>query len=110
MKIIRYTDRKGNIGYAARQNDGSALKLKGDIYAAPQITPEKADVAKVLAPIQPGTILCIGLNYRRHAQETGAKIPEYPVLFFKSGGDCIVSETAVLFGPALSLHNFQRIC
>jgi len=27
--------------------------------------------------------LCIGLNYRRHAEETKGQIPEYPVLFFK---------------------------
>ncbi len=83
MKIIRYQDRAGNIGYAAQQSDGSALKLTGDIYHSPKLTTEKADVAKLLAPIQPSSIICIGLNYRRHAQETGAKIPEYPVVFFK---------------------------
>ena len=31
----------------------------------------------------PRSIICIGLNYRQHAHETGAKIPEYPVVFFK---------------------------
>jgi 2-keto-4-pentenoate hydratase/2-oxohepta-3-ene-1,7-dioic acid hydratase in catechol pathway len=31
----------------------------------------------------PGKILCVGLNYRKHAAETGAKIPETPVLFNK---------------------------
>jgi 2-keto-4-pentenoate hydratase/2-oxohepta-3-ene-1,7-dioic acid hydratase in catechol pathway len=83
MKIIRYQDRRGNIGYAAQQEDGSALKLAGDVYAAPQVTREKTDVAKLLAPIAPTSIICIGLNYRRHAEETGAKFPEYPVVFFK---------------------------
>jgi 2-keto-4-pentenoate hydratase/2-oxohepta-3-ene-1,7-dioic acid hydratase in catechol pathway len=39
---------------------------------------------KLLAPIVPTTILCIGLNYRFHAEETGAKIPECPVLFIKA--------------------------
>ncbi|SKA39230.1 2-keto-4-pentenoate hydratase/2-oxohepta-3-ene-1,7-dioic acid hydratase (catechol pathway) [Enhydrobacter aerosaccus] len=38
--------------------------------------------AKYLAPIpNPGKILCIGLNYRKHAEETGSPIPEYPVVF-----------------------------
>lgn len=83
MKIIRYEDNKGNIDYAAQQNDGSALKLNGYIYAAPQITSERAVVAKLLAPIQPTSIICIGLNYRRHALETGANIPEFPIVFFK---------------------------
>jgi 2-keto-4-pentenoate hydratase/2-oxohepta-3-ene-1,7-dioic acid hydratase in catechol pathway len=83
MKIIRYQDQQGTIGYAAQQPDGSALKFAGDIFASPRITTQKADVTKLLAPIQPSSIICIGLNYRRHARETGAKIPEFPVVFFK---------------------------
>jgi 2-keto-4-pentenoate hydratase/2-oxohepta-3-ene-1,7-dioic acid hydratase in catechol pathway len=83
MKIICYQDAKGNIGHAAQQADGSALKLAGDIFKAPQITRETAEVAKLLAPVVPTSIICIGLNYRRHAEETGARFPEYPVMFFK---------------------------
>ena len=83
MKIIRYQDRAGQTGYAALQPDGSALKLEGDIYQSPKVSGQKVDVARLLAPIQPNAIICIGLNYRHHAQETGAKIPEYPVVFFK---------------------------
>ncbi len=38
--------------------------------------------AKYLAPIpNPGKILCIGLNYRKHAEETNNPIPGYPVVF-----------------------------
>lgn len=83
MRIIRYEDKNGNIGYATQQADGSALKLAGDIYANPTPTTERAEVARLLAPIAPTSIICIGLNYRRHAEETGAKFPEYPVVFFK---------------------------
>ena len=31
----------------------------------------------------PEKILCVGLNYRRHAAETGARVPQVPVLFSK---------------------------
>ena len=38
--------------------------------------------AKYLPPIpNPGKILCIGLNYRKHAEETNNPIPPYPVVF-----------------------------
>ena len=41
-----------------------------------------AKSAKYLPPIpNPGKILCIGLNYRKHAEETGNPIPPYPVVF-----------------------------
>ena len=83
MKIVRCQDRKGNVLHAAQQADGSALKLIGDIFVSPEITSERVAVARLLAPIQPCSIICIGLNYRKHAEETGAKFPEYPVVFFK---------------------------
>jgi 2-keto-4-pentenoate hydratase/2-oxohepta-3-ene-1,7-dioic acid hydratase (catechol pathway) len=39
---------------------------------------------KICAPVpRPGKIICIGLNYRDHAEESGMKIPESPVIFSK---------------------------
>lgn len=32
---------------------------------------------------EPGKIICVGLNYRKHAEETNAAIPQYPILFNK---------------------------
>jgi len=84
MKIIRYLDSRGNIHHAARQANGVALKLAGDIFLTPKVTDERAEVAKLLAPVEPRAIICIGLNYRQHAAETGAKIPQHPVVFFKN--------------------------
>jgi len=34
-------------------------------------------------PIVPGKIICVGLNYRDHAVESGLPIPRYPLLFAK---------------------------
>ena len=83
MKIIRYQDRSGAIHYGAQQPDGTARHIEGDIFGAYTITNEMANIQKLLTPIQPTTLLCIGLNYRRHADEGGAPYPAFPVLFFK---------------------------
>src|ERR1700722_16112636 len=83
MKIIRCQDNHGAIVHAAQQTDGTMLKISGDIFGSPKITAEKVEVARLLAPVQPTSIICIGLNYRKHAEETHAKFPEYPVVFFK---------------------------
>lgn len=41
-----------------------------------------ADEARLLVPIpQPPKILCIGLNYRSHAEESNMPIPDYPIVF-----------------------------
>ena len=50
------------------------------------------DGQRVGSPIaRPSKILCIGLNYAKHAKETGAAIPTEPILFMKS--------TSSLTGP-----------
>ncbi|GAB7186667.1 fumarylacetoacetate hydrolase family protein [Kitasatospora sp. Ki12] len=39
---------------------------------------------RVGAPVaRPGKVVCVGLNYRDHAEETGAAVPERPVVFLK---------------------------
>ena len=83
MKLIRYLDSAGRVHHGSEQPDGSALRIEGDIYGAHRVTAERADVRKLLAPVAPAQILCIGLNYRRHAEETKARIPERPILFVK---------------------------
>lgn len=48
--------------------------------------------ARIGAPFaRPSKIVCIGLNYKDHAEETGAKIPEEPIIFMKS--------TTAMVGP-----------
>ncbi len=54
--------------------------------------PRVSDTTRLCAPVaRPGKIVCVGLNYRDHAEETGAKIPSEPILFFKS--------TSAICGP-----------
>ncbi len=83
MKIIRFQNSSGIVQHGALQTDGSALLIEGDIFGAPCVTAATADVQKLLSPIAPVSINCIGLNYRRHAAESGAPVPKWPVLFYK---------------------------
>jgi 2-keto-4-pentenoate hydratase/2-oxohepta-3-ene-1,7-dioic acid hydratase in catechol pathway len=83
LKIIRYLDALGVTHHAAEQANGKPLRIQGDIFGDFEITAEIADVQKLLAPIEPCAILCIGLNYRRHATEMNAPLPTHPVLFMK---------------------------
>src|SRR5438132_8196980 len=39
--------------------------------------------AKLLAPVRPSKIVCVGRNYREHAAELGNEVPQEPLLFFK---------------------------
>jgi 2,4-diketo-3-deoxy-L-fuconate hydrolase len=56
--------------------------------SAPRVPP----AARWAAPVcRPSKIVCIGLNYRDHARETGAAIPTEPIVFFKA--------TSAMVGP-----------
>jgi len=86
MKIVRYRDRDRRTHYGSESPGGSILRIDGDIFGDWSATDTPAEVDKLLAPVAPSQIFCVGLNYRRHAEETKAKIPEYPVLFMKGVG------------------------
>lgn len=50
-----------------------------------------------------GKFLCIGLNYSDHAAETGAAIPEHPILFFKANSAIVGANDTVIM-PRGSTH------
>jgi 2-keto-4-pentenoate hydratase/2-oxohepta-3-ene-1,7-dioic acid hydratase in catechol pathway len=84
MKVIRYFDPDQSVKYAALQAEGAAVEIAGDIFSEFTVTEKPATVSKLLAPVAPANLLCIGLNYRRHAAEGRMPIPEFPVLFIKA--------------------------
>jgi 2-keto-4-pentenoate hydratase/2-oxohepta-3-ene-1,7-dioic acid hydratase in catechol pathway len=54
--------------------------------------PQVADSARLGSAVaRPSKIICVGLNYKDHAEETNAKVPAEPILFFKA--------TTALCGP-----------
>ena len=84
MKIIRYQSPDGATAYAQQHADGTVTKLRGELFETLEPTDEPAVIAKVLAPVEPRALVCIGLNYRQHAAETHAPLPKVPVVFFKN--------------------------
>jgi 2-keto-4-pentenoate hydratase/2-oxohepta-3-ene-1,7-dioic acid hydratase in catechol pathway len=86
MKIYRCLDQNDRTVFATTTSDGKYVELAGQSLDSLKPTDKAVTVKKLLAPIQPTAILCIGLNYRKHAEETNAPFPKWPVLFMKSPG------------------------
>ncbi|WP_217595328.1 fumarylacetoacetate hydrolase family protein [Cohnella sp. GbtcB17] len=72
----------------------------GQLPASPQaFLLQESDVRFGPCVTAPGKIICIGLNYRKHAEESNAPIPEYPILFNK------FSNTLAAHGDEIPLPN-----
>ncbi len=101
MKLLRVGP-EGAERPAVLADDGALLDLSGftdDIdgaflatgldrataaYAAGELPPIQ-NTKRVGAPVaRPGKVVCIGLNYRDHAAETGSAIPDEPIIFMKA--------------------------
>ncbi len=87
MKIYRFASTDGRIlfGTADEFTPGQPLTLLTGTFATGlHPSSETATGERLLAPLIPAAILCIGLNYRQHATETNAPFPEFPVVFLKN--------------------------
>ena len=86
MRIVRFIDRKGQIQLGNQPLGGDLTQaelLEGDLFSGVTATGQTIEIGKLLAPVSPVNIFCIGLNYRLHAEESGAELPESPVVFMK---------------------------
>jgi 2-keto-4-pentenoate hydratase/2-oxohepta-3-ene-1,7-dioic acid hydratase in catechol pathway len=84
MRIIRHLTSSPVPAYAVLRPDGSAVEVSGDLFGGFRVTDRVVYPGRLLAPIDPVYLACIGLNYRQHAAESNLPLPAHPVLFVKN--------------------------
>jgi 2-keto-4-pentenoate hydratase/2-oxohepta-3-ene-1,7-dioic acid hydratase in catechol pathway len=70
------------------------LRAALDADRLPEVAREGVRIGAPIA--RPGKVVCIGLNYSDHAAETGAAVPEEPVVFMKDPSTVIGPDDQVL--------------
>jgi 2-keto-4-pentenoate hydratase/2-oxohepta-3-ene-1,7-dioic acid hydratase in catechol pathway len=86
----------------------AALQAAKEAAARPSAVKVPAAGAKLQPPIpDPNKIVCLGLNYRDHAAETGAKIPSEPILFSKFSTALIGPDEAIVLPPVSKKVDFE---
>jgi 2-keto-4-pentenoate hydratase/2-oxohepta-3-ene-1,7-dioic acid hydratase in catechol pathway len=110
MKLIRYLDSNNFIRHGILQADNSALRLEGDHFRKHEPTGQVDKIAKLLAPLAPTATLGIGLNYRRHAAESGMKSPELPILFVKGINTVQNPGDPIQIPTAMASHEVDYEC
>jgi len=105
VKIVRVRERGGRISWGSIGKDGTQIyRIEGDIYGEWGVSGERIDGEEMLAPVEPPNIIALGLNYKKHADETGIVYPEIPVMFIK-GTNSITGDGMPIVLPAAGGDN-----
>ncbi|MHC3438184.1 fumarylacetoacetate hydrolase family protein [Natrialbaceae archaeon A-gly3] len=86
MHEVRFRDPAGTV--RTGELDGEEVRFSNRVYG-------KDDV-DVLPPTDPSKVVCVGLNYSDHAEETDSEIPERPLLFLKAPNALSAHGTTIL--------------
>lgn len=100
MKIVRYQDSSSGAPAYGIVEDGVVFAGEGDIFAGLTKGAEVGpyDSLDVLAPIVPGKVMAIGMNYLKHVKELDAtrEVPTEPIVFMKP--------QSAIIGPGVAIE------
>lgn len=103
MKYVRFMDRNSSIGFGVLE--GTNVKLFDRSFLDPdkQFTGEVIDFNEIrlLAPVEPSKVVCVGLNYALHIKEMEHELPDDPVIFIKPQ-TCVIGPDEKIIYPKMS--------
>ena len=74
---------------------------------AESFTPTALSAARLLPPVEPSKMVCVGRNYREHAAELGNDVPTAPLLFFKPPSSLLAPGAAIRLPAASSNVHYE---
>jgi 2-keto-4-pentenoate hydratase/2-oxohepta-3-ene-1,7-dioic acid hydratase in catechol pathway len=100
MRTVRYQSGKEAPRYGWIQGD-QVGEIEGNVFEAYMRKEAKtpATSVKLLAPVVPSKIICVGRNYVEHAKELGNDVPKIPMIFFKPPSAILAPGEAILLPP-----------
>ncbi len=102
MKIIHFVTLQGMVVTGCDWDGHTASLVERFRDNSFRNTGNRVSVEKILPVVEPSAVICIGLNYRRHALETGLEIPKYPAVFMKNPGAMAAHGDAIVIPTCAS--------
>jgi 2-keto-4-pentenoate hydratase/2-oxohepta-3-ene-1,7-dioic acid hydratase in catechol pathway len=102
MKIIRFVSENEEVfaGVCPADRPDFARIIEGDILSSHKITAREVKIRQWLPPIVPVNILALGINYKKHGDETAMSVPSQPILFIKSTSSIIGQNNPIILPQA----------
>lgn len=116
MKYIRYTTSNKEFIGILKDDVIYSLDYPSIIDAIDcedEINLNKCDIkhylseVKILPPTNPSKIVCVGLNYKDHAEELDMELPKEPLLFMKPSTSVIATEESVIYPDSSNLLDYE---
>lgn len=107
MKIARF--KSGSlISYGLVENS-KIHQISGDIFSDFKKTDKIFDLSKVkiLTPVEPSKIVAVGLNYKDHARELNAPLPQEPILFLKATTSLIAEKESIIYPKSVGRLDYE---
>ena len=106
MKIARLRIPEGTV-YASRREDGYHLIL-GDIFAEwGELSEPYIGEYTLLSPVAPSKIVCLGANYKKHAEELSLDVLPEPTIFLKPPSSVIASGEDILYPASATKVDYE---
>ncbi|MGC8768920.1 fumarylacetoacetate hydrolase family protein [Calditerrivibrio sp.] len=107
MKLCRFSsgkeEKKGIL------ENGKIKEVIGSFFTGFTVTTNEYDPDKVklLPPVLPSKVVCVGRNYAEHAKELGNEVPEEPLIFLKPSTAVIGPEDGIIYPSASHEVHFE---
>jgi 2-keto-4-pentenoate hydratase/2-oxohepta-3-ene-1,7-dioic acid hydratase in catechol pathway len=97
MKFARF-EHHGNI-YSGMADADWITVIEGHFWTDFAVTDQKYPISeiKLLPPVMPTKIVCVGQNYRGHIEELGMPVPKEPIIFFKPPSCLVGHEQNIIY-------------
>jgi 2-keto-4-pentenoate hydratase/2-oxohepta-3-ene-1,7-dioic acid hydratase in catechol pathway len=103
MKLCRFTHPDFFVPhYGIIEGDYVRALIDADAFGSrPRARADKMPLAdvRIVAPVAPSKIVCVGRNYLEHAAELGNKMPDEPLLFLKAPSSIIANDETIQLPP-----------
>lgn len=100
MRLIRYRagEDSARFGWILEDQVGP---VEGSVFEAFRRLETTLPIERVrlLPPVEPGKIICVGRNYVAHAKEHDSEVPDIPLIFLKPPSSVIGSGDAIILPP-----------
>lgn len=98
MRKFYRIDYKGSPRHAIEEG-GTWRLVDGDLFGAYRPGEEIAPAERLLAPVLPSKMVCIGLNYKDHAAEQNKPLPTSPLMFIKPSTSALGPGEPIVIPP-----------